>query len=384
MKTLYERIEERSIKHHHNLLGKKILLRLDINVPLGENNKVDEGEDWRIQRSLETLNFLVEQKACVVVLAHAGHDGATTLKPMVDYLSRFVTLGFGNINDDTILERINGMPHGSVIVMENLRAFPGEEANQIDFLTHLVNVSDMYVNDAFSVSHRNHASVSQITKHLPSYFGLQFVKEIEELSKILDHNDKKMTLVLGGAKFGTKLRLLEKMLPQIQFALIGGAAANVFLQARGFNIGNSYVDDNVDVSSMRDNEKIILPIDCVDQEGDVVSIDEIRDNDSILDIGHETEQLFESIIDDSDIVLWNGPMGKYEDGYISGSVAIADAIGRSRSYSVTGGGDTATVIIEHHNEDAFDFISTGGGAMLDFLVDGTLIGIKAILEKTSE
>jgi phosphoglycerate kinase len=204
--------------------------------------------------------------------------------------------------------------------------------------------------------------------------------EITHLNEFMTHREGTKTLVLGGAKFGTKLPLLEKMLPDLQFVLMGGALANVFLKARGYAIGKSFYDD-VDVSSMIDNKKIILPIDYIDEHGDVADILDVGDDNMILDVGPATSEIFEQIIDNSSAVMWNGPLGKYEDGYTESSLRIADSISHSDAFSVTGGGDTSTVILENNLADNFSFISTGGGAMLDFLVDGTLPGIEAILEQ---
>jgi len=269
--------------------------------------------------------------------------------------------------------------HGDVIMLENIRQFDGEENNDAEYLKNIANACDIYVNDAFSVSHRKHASVHAVTSLLPSYFGIQFVHEVSSLYDVTKREGT-TSLILGGAKFGTKLDLLKKMLPHISYAMIGGALANVFLKERGFNIGASYVDDT-DISDIVDNEKIIVMIDAIDQDGDVVSVDEIQNHDVMLDIGPETEKLFEHIIAASDTILWNGPMGKYEDGYTSGSISVAESCAHAPAWVVTGGGDTATVLQETNLIDTIDVVSTGGGAMLDFLVEGTLPGIEAIVGK---
>ena len=384
MKDIAQHVETHAINKVPDLKGKKVLLRIDVNTSLGENGTVDPGEDWRIIKSYKTIDYLVKEGACVVVISHIGRDPQESLRPVYDYMSGHVQLGFIPSYDAEILENtIKHMQHGSVIMLENLRQHNGEEANDTSFLDPVIHLCDVYVNDAFSVSHRAHASVHNITTKLPSYFGLQFSQEVQELSKVFTQEEGKNTvLLLGGAKFGTKFDLLEQFLPKISYALVGGALANVFLRERGINIGNSFADD-VDISDILENEKIVLPIDAVDQHGDVVPIDQIGDDDMILDIGTETEKLFETIIDHSDIVLWNGPMGKYEDGYVSGSVAMADGIAKSGAYSITGGGDTATVILEEGLEDNFNFISTGGGAMLDFLVQGSLPDIDVIIKNNS-
>jgi len=374
-----EQCEQYNIHKLADLAGKRVLLRIDVNVSLGENDSVDPGEDWRIIQSLGTIEFLKKAGASVIILSHIGREPHESLKPVFKYMQKFFTMGFIPHYDAAILnETISAMRHGDICMLENVRQFPGETENDISYLNDIIPLCDIYVNDAFSVSHREHASVHAITKHLPSYFGLQFMDEIKHLNDFLSHKDGIKALVLGGAKFETKLTLLEKLLPDLDFVLLGGALANVFLKARGYNIGISFCD-NVDISSILDNQKIILPIDYIDQHGDVADIYDVGDNDNILDIGPATTQLFEQIIDNASAIMWNGPLGKYEDGFTESSIQIADSISHSEAFSVTGGGDTSTVILENNLEDNFSFISTGGGAMLDFLVDGSLPGIDIIL-----
>ncbi|MCA9352114.1 phosphoglycerate kinase [Patescibacteria group bacterium] len=381
MNTVVQQVLDRSIETVDDLKGKRVLLRIDVNTSLGDNGVVDPGEDWRIVKAYQTIDYLVNHGACVVVLSHIGRNPDDSLKPIYDYMSEYRTIGFIPTYDSTILETsITGMQHGSVLMLENVRQHPGEEVNDSSFLNTVIELCDYYVNDAFSVSHREHASVSDVATRLPAYFGLQFCDEVKNLTKTREANENTV-LLLGGAKFDTKFDLLNQFLPKVSYALVGGALANVFLRERGINIGASFADDAVDISSMVTNDKIVLPIDAVDQHGDVIHIDQVGDEDMILDIGPETEQLFETIIAHADTILWNGPMGKYEDGYTAGSIAVADSIAKSDAYSVTGGGDTATVILEEHLEENFDFISTGGGAMLDFLVEGTLPGIDVIINK---
>jgi 3-phosphoglycerate kinase len=379
-----ELVEQYSIENYgkeNSLKGKRVLLRIDVNVSLGENNSVDPGEDWRIIKSYQTIKYLVQEGACVILMSHIGRSKDETLKPIVEYMSQEVQLGFIPSYDYELIENtVNNMQHGSVLMLENLRQHDGEKENNPEFLKPIIELCDLYVNDAFSVSHREHASVHAVTQLLPTYFGLQFVDEIRYLSKALKGDTKVTTLILGGAKFGTKLSLLKNMLPHVSYVLVGGALANLFLRERGFEIGESFVDE-VDISDIVNNEKIILMVDCVDQDGDVLSIDEVREDDVILDIGHQTEELFEQVIATSDLILWNGPMGKYEDGFTSGSLAIAKSISHAPGFSLTGGGDTATVILEEGVADSFDFISTGGGAMLDFLVDGTLPAIDIVKQQ---
>ena len=379
--NILEKVTERSVQNIKNLSGKRVLVRIDVNVSLGSNGVVDKGEDWRILKSLRTIQFLQEAGAVVIILAHIGRDPQETLKPIFEYMEQFLTLGFlPRYESDLVRHYIEQMGNGSVVMMENVRQFDEEKKDDIFYLQDLIDISDFYVNDAFSVSHRKHASVHAITKTLPSYFGLQFIDEVKHLTAFLNHKEGTKTLILGGAKFGTKFNLLEKMLPDLDYVLMGGALANVFLKARGFNIGKSFCDD-VDISSIAHNEKIVLPVDYIDEDGDIAPIDDVGDEHSILDIGPATVQLFEKIIFHSQSLMWNGPMGKYEDGYSEGSIAIAERISHSEAFSITGGGDTSTVILENGLENSFSFISTGGGAMLDFLVEGSLPGIDVVLGK---
>jgi len=378
-----QQVREHSIEYlakNFDLKGKKVLLRIDVNVSLGENNIIDKGEDWRIIKAYRTIEFLMQQGAKIILLSHIGRKPEETLKPVVEFMSQHISIGFIPSFDYKLIEHtVENMQHGSVIMLENVRQHEGETTNDSSFLEPISRYCDIYVNDAFSVSHRAHASVDSITQLLPSYFGIQFVDEVTNLSAV-HASEGITTLVLGGAKFGTKLHLLEKMLPSTSYVLMGGALANVFLRERGFEIGESFADD-VDISSMVNSEKIILPIDCVDQDGDMLDIDEVNAKDMILDIGHKTEELFENIIANSDVVLWNGPMGKYEDGYTSGSLAVAQSLEHASAFTVTGGGDTAAVILQEGSPDNFNFVSTGGGAMLDFLLQGTLNGIEVICKK---
>lgn len=383
MKMIKEKVLKKSIKNATDLKGKKILLRIDVNTSLGENNTVDPGEDWRIIKSYQTIDYLIQRGACVILMSHIGREPQESLKPVYEYMSGHMTLGFLPHYDREIFENtIAHMQFGSVVMVENLRQHNGEKNNDTTFMDDLINMCDIYVNDAFSVSHRAHASVHAITRKLPSYFGLQFCDEVNYLEQAINNGGENTVLVLGGAKFGTKLDLLKQLLPNISYALVGGALANVFLKARGMNIGQSFADD-VDISDMIENPKIVLPIDAVDQHGDVVPIHEIGDDGIILDIGPDTEKLFEQIIDHADTLLWNGPMGKYEDGFVAGSVAVADSVSHSKAFSVTGGGDTATVILEQDLADSFNFISTGGGAMLDFMVEGSLPAIDELLKNNT-
>lgn len=364
------------------LEGERVILRIDTNTSLGDDGKVDKGEDWRILKMIPTIKFLQAQGARTVILSHQGRDPKETLKPIYDFLSQQLPLSFAQWNG--LGDRVREMGNGETILLENVRSFSEEKEDNPSYLSPLIEWADIYINEAFSVSHRKHASVHAIAQLLPSYFGFQFVREVEELSRFLTPLDEgARILILGGAKFGTKLPLIEKMLEHrlADTILLGGALANVFLKERGVSIGSSYCDDSVDVTHIVDNPRIVLPIDFRGENRNEGRIEHVGD-DTILDIGPKTEALFDTYIRRGREVLWNGPMGKYEDGYTQASVAIAKSIAESDTYAVSGGGDTSTVILEQHLESVFQFISTAGGAMLDFLVDGTLPGIEVVIRKT--
>ncbi len=380
--SIYNFVRSHSIQNLTHLKGKKVLLRLDLNISLGNNETVDPGEDWRILKSLDTISFLCEQGASVVILSHIGRDPQKSLRPVFEYMKQFFTIGFIPSYDSSLVrDLLSDMKEGSILMMENVRQNKEEKEDNINYLSDLIEYCDIYVNDAFAVSHREHASVHAVTNYLPCYFGLQFVDEVKHLSLFFEKQEGAKTLILGGAKFSTKLPLLKKFIAKIDYVLLGGALANVFLKEKGFKIGSSFYDDSVDISSLVENNKIIIPIDYIDQHGDVADIHDVRDQDSILDLGPETCNIFETIIDASSMVMWNGPLGKYEDGFTESSLRVADSIAHGSAYSLTGGGDTSTVILENNLEDNFDFISTGGGAMLEFLIQETLPCIEVIKNK---
>ena len=363
------------------LRGERVILRIDTNTSLGEEGRVDKGEEWRILKMIPTIRFLQEQGARTLILAHQGRDPKESLRPIYDFLSQKIPLSFAQWNE---LDSITGkLKEGESVLLENVRSFREEKEDNPSFLIPLISWADLYINEAFSVSHRKHASVHAIAQLLPSYFGFQFVREVRELSRFLTPLEEgERVLILGGAKFGTKLPLIELMLKQnlADFILLGGALANVFLKEKGIPIGDSYYDDSVDVTHIMNDSRILFPIDFRGKTGEAKMIEEVGD-DAILDIGPKTEELFHNSIQKSEEALWNGPMGKYEDGYVEASVSIAKSIAESNTYGVSGGGDTSTVILEQRLEDVFQFISTAGGAMLDFLVERTLPGIEVVLKK---
>lgn len=328
----------RLITETENLHGQRVFVRVDWNVPI-ENGEVFN--DFRIKKSLPTLGYLKNAGAKVIVATHLEPKNVS-LEPLKAYL-----------------------PEG-VELMENLRENPGEEDNSERFAKELASKADIYVNEAFSVSHRAHASIVGVPKFLPSFAGLQFSHEIKELSKAF-YPPKPFLLILGGAKFDTKLPLLKKFINIADRIFIGGALANNFFKEQGMDIGNSLVSEgDFNLKELLNTGKIILPEDTVSKYG------------RILDVGPMSIENLKPIISSSKLVLWNGPLGSYERGYKVSTLLLAKMVSEFAHESIVGGGDTIAAIKEANLFDKFSFVSTGGGAMLDFLANGTLPGIEAL------
>ena len=328
----------KSILEAGDLKGKKVLVRVDWSVPIEDGKVVD---DFRIKKSLPTLEYLKGAGAKVVIATHLEPEDTDT-KLLQTYVPKGMKL------------------------LENLRTNPGEESNSKEFAEKLASKINIYVNEAFSVSHRRHASIVGVPLYLPSYIGLQFALEIKELSKAF-YPKKPFLLILGGAKFDTKLPLLKKFIHIADYIFVGGALANNFFKEQGVDIGHSLASEgNFGLKELLNTGKIILPEDTIIKDG------------KILDAGPRTMENLKSIISASKLVLWNGPLGGYENGYKVATLALAKIISESSCESIIGGGDTIASIKELDLFDKFSFVSTGGGAMLDFLATGTLPGIEAL------
>ena len=352
----------RSIRQIGDIKGKIVIVRVDFNVPI-KNGVVED--DFRIRAALPTINFLLEKGARLILVTHLGKDGTDSLEPVI---KSFFTISKANKDQVTFFE--------------NIRKFPGEIGNDPTFAQKLASMGDIYVNEAFSVSHREHASIVLLPKLLPSYAGLQLEEEVKNLSHAFENPKHPFLFILGGAKFSTKIPLLEKYLKLADQVFIGGALANDFLKAKGYEVGQSLVDDadyNIDI--LLKNEKLILPVDVVVKSGDKLinkKAEEVKKDEIILDIGSQSVINLGALIEKSKLILWNGPLGKYENGGAKSTKEVLKFVAQSGAESVIGGGDTVALVSEMKMEDKFSFISTGGGATLDFLANGTLPGIKAL------
>ncbi len=352
-----------SIKKIKNLKGKRVVARVDFNVPLKDGKITD---NFRIKKGIPTIKYLVDKGANVTILMHLGKDGTTDINPVIKEFFRLSKLSKSKVNFE-----------------KNVRSFEGEEENDPKLGKYFASLGDIYVNDAFSVSHRKHASLVAVTKYLPAYAGLQIEEEVKQLSSVFKSPKRPFLFILGGAKFSTKMPLIKKYLTIADYIYVGGALANDFLESRGLSVGTSLVDNTISVpKNILNNKKILLPSDVLVKSGDkqiVRKIGEIAKDESILDIGPESVKELSAWVKKSRMILWNGPLGKYEELNGGTTKEILKLIAKSPNIkSIIGGGDTVEMISEMKLEKKFTFVSTGGGATLDFLAKGTLPALDAL------
>ncbi|MDO8493026.1 MAG: phosphoglycerate kinase [bacterium] len=365
----------KTISDLKDLRGKKVLLRLDLNVPIKDGVVLD---DFRIKSSMPTLNYLKDAGAKVVILSHIGEEGTETLRPVADHLKiRLLPIKI----DSALQDEISNMSDGDVVMLENLRQDPREVANDENFAKELAGLGDIYVNDAFSVSHRKHASIVSLPKLLPCHAGFLIQSEVTHLSSAFDP-EHPFLFILGGAKFETKINLVRKFIGIADQIFIGGALANTIFKKKGYEVGVSLVDTKeMDLDFVLNNKKIILPTDVsvLDGAGHVIKpADQVLKDENILDIGTESLDQLRQMIGQSKFILWNGPLGNFERGFKSMTEDLARYIADSGIRSIVGGGDTLAAISGLGILDKFTFVSSGGGAMLDFLANGTLPGLEAL------
>ncbi|MAZ40633.1 phosphoglycerate kinase [bacterium] len=374
-------MELRDITKEKDLKGKRVLLRLDLNVPL-EDGKI--ANDFRIRKNGRVISYLHKVGARTVIIAHLGKDGRESLAPVASYLQKkYLHLEFlpTAVVGAEVIQKTKEMNDGDIIMLDNLRKNPGEKENDPGFAEDLSLLGDIYVNEAFAVSHREHASIVRLPHCLPSYVGPVFLEELEGLGKALAPTPP-FYVVLGGAKISTKLPIVEKFIGVADNIFLYGALAHDVLYAKGYEIGDSLVDKGIDVSHIVDNKKIILPIDVVvtnKKEGrSIKPIEEVSKGDIIFDEGPESILKIKNTLKEAATVLWNGPLGNFEAGFTQATEDAAMIISDLDAFSVVGGGDTIAAIQKLGLNEKFSFISTGGGAMLEYLAKGTLAGIDAL------
>jgi phosphoglycerate kinase len=371
-----------SIKTLSKQTGARVLIRVDYNVPLVGNRIRDTR---RIEASFKTIDAVLKKGGTPVLLAHLGDESAS-LRPVATFLSKKYKIVFidKDIFDANFESVLNAVPAKTLVLLENIRRYKGEELNDKVFAKRLATFGHAYINDAFSVSHRKHASVVALPKLLPSYAGVQIEEEIKQLSRALVPKHP-FVFLLGGAKFATKIPLLKKFIDAADSVIITGAIMNNFYRAAGFSIGDSVVEDGYDtaIKKLLKHPKLLLPIDCLVVRGDtkvVVTPEEVQKGDVIVDIGPRSVALITEKIQKAKLVIWNGPTGWYEKGFTKATTQIAQAIAAASAQSIVGGGDTGAVVEKTLSTASNKkvFVSTGGGAALDFLSQGTLPGITAL------
>ena len=383
-----------------SLKDKKIILRLDLNVPINKQQIIDTN---RIDKIIPTLNFLINNKAKILILSHVGRPNGKiikelSMKPICEYLknklNKNIHLIKTNINDFKEKDLFNDK-NENILMLENLRFYNEEEENNEKFAKILASFGDLYVNDAFSCSHRKHASIYSITKYVPSYAGIQLMSEITALKKITKNITRPITCIIGGSKISTKINVIKNLISKFDNLIFVGGMANNILKNKKFQIGKSIFEENCDHVveeifnlSEKKNCKIIYPVDVsvskkIDGKGNIKKISGVQKDDLILDIGPETLKIISKTIEGSKTVLWNGPAGYFEnENFKKGSLEIAKKIveknKKNEIYSVAGGGDTVAALNSFNLTKHFNFVSTAGGAFLEFLEGKDLPGIKAL------
>jgi len=390
----------RNIKDEPNLNQKKVLLRLDLNVPL-DNGKITD--TTRIDKILPTINFLLKSGAKIIILSHVGRPkgkvvSELSLKPICEdlknKLNENIKLISKNIKEIKSADLFNNHDE-KIIIFENLRFYEEEEKNDNIFAKHLASLADIYVNDAFSCSHRAHASIVEITKFISSYAGLQLNLEIDALSKITSEIQRPITCIIGGSKISSKINIIKNLITKFDNIIIVGGMANNILKYKGYEIGKSIQEngcnkiiEEIFSLSIKESCKIIYPEDVTtgkDLNGpsEIKELDNVSKDELILDIGPKTIKAINLLIEESSTILWNGPAGYFENpNFSKGSIEIAKKIIKKNKnntiYSVAGGGDTVSLLNNIGATDSFNFVSTAGGAFLEYLEGKELPGIKAL------
>lgn len=368
-----------TIEDAGSLKGKAVLLRTSLNVP------IEEGEvrnDFRIRRALPTIERLVESGAILYIVAHIGRAPEESLYPVfLSLKAHLPQLQFARSLSEARAMHAAARA-GDVVLVENLRQSAGEVMNDPEFAKALSELGEVYINDAFAASHRSHASIVGVPQHLPHFAGDNFLDEMRSLDRAKEPKHPSL-MILGGAKFETKRPMIVECLGAYEKLFVGGALANDFFKAKGYEVGTSLISENIEgVAELLNDEHILLPLDVMAQnkegESRVCAPSEVESDESILDCGPETVALLKEQIENAAFVLWNGPLGNYEKGYATHTEEVARALAASSAHSVVGGGDTVASIAKLNLVEEFTFVSTGGGAMLEYLAEGTTVGIDAL------
>lgn len=368
--------EQHLLPEIHTLKDKRVIVRVDFNMPVVDKIITDTSRFDVVIPFLKTLSSV---GAKIIILTHYGEQGesletiAKHVTKAIPFISFVPTLDFGEIK-----QSINNLKEGEGIILENVRMWRGETENIPSLSRSFASLGDIFINDAFSVSHRKHSSVVGIEENMLSYFGPTFTRELENLTKALNP-EKPALLIIGGAKIATKLSLIEEYLNKGTTVFVGGALAHNIWKSRGIQIGKSFYDANYQLpESLLHHPLLLTPVDVVLESGENVLFDQIKENDSAVDCGNGTVEMLSKLITSSKTVIANGPLGLYEKGWLHGSEQVLTKLANTDVTSYIGGGDTVSIAHSLHLLNKFTFVSLGGGAMLDFLSSGTLPSIDAI------
>jgi phosphoglycerate kinase len=384
-----------------DVAGKKVFVRVDFNVPM-ENGKITD--DTRIRETLPTIQYLIDKGAKVILASHLGRPNGQVVEELrltsaAARLAEILGKSVAKANEaigDAVKSQVAQLKNGDVLLLENVRFYPGEEKNDAELAKSFAELADLYVNDAFGAAHRAHASTEGIAHHLPAVSGLLMEKELSVLGKALTNPDRPFTAIVGGAKVKDKIAVIENLIELADNIIIGGGLSYTFLKAQGYEIGKSLVDNSkIELAkSFLDKAKakgvqFLLPVDIVIADDfsetankQTVSIDSIPADWEGLDIGPKTRELYAKVIKESKLVVWNGPMGVFElNAFAEGTKAVAEACAETEGYTIIGGGDSAAAVEKFHLADRMDHMSTGGGASLEFMEGKALPGVVALNDK---
>ncbi len=386
-----------------NVKSKRVLARCDFNVPLNKKGVIED--DFRVKQAIPTIKYLIQHKARVILISHLGEPDQNetslktgksqkyTLRPIAKKLEELLSEKIKFLDDcvgKKVEKEIKKMKEGEVLLLENLRFHKEEKENKEEFAESLAGLADVYVNDAFGSSHRAHASIVGVPKYLPCAAGLLLEKEVKVLSRVSEKPERPLVVIIGGAKILNKIKVVKYFLKKADHALIGGKIANAILTVKGICPGRAWPSEEFvsDIEKINlTSTKLHLPVDAIispDKTGNIyirkAALGKIRKDEFILDIGPETIKMFSKIIELASTIIWSGPLGFFEEPlFENGTKLVAEAVIRnSRAFKIAGGGDTIFALAKFHLRERFDHISTGGGAMLNFLSGEKLPGIEAL------